>query len=136
MKNPFRYGIIVDEPFFIDREDEQKDITQWLTTKQSIVLYSPRRYGKSSLMLKLLNQFKKNGYNTVYVDFFKVHSKTKFVELFYQEILKTLQPWEKAIKQINQFVKKIKPVISFGDDGNPLIGLQSSDSMSDISEVF
>ena len=114
MKNPFRYGIIVDEPFFIDREDEQKDITQWLTTKQSIVLYSPRRYGKSSLMLKLLNQFKKNGYNTVYVDFFKVHSKTKFVELFYQEILKTLQPWEKAIKQINQFVKKIKPVISFG----------------------
>lgn len=136
MKNPFRYGIIVDEPFFIDREDEQKDITQWLTTKQSIVLYSPRRYGKTSLMLKLLNQFKKNGYNTVYVDFFKVHSKTKFVEIFYQEILKTLQPWEKAIKQINQFVKKIKPVISFGDDGNPLIGLQSSDSMSDISEVF
>jgi hypothetical protein len=48
MLNPFRYGIIVDEPFFIDREDEQKDIYQWLSTKQSIVLYSPRRYGKSS----------------------------------------------------------------------------------------
>lgn len=136
MKNPFRYGIIVDEPFFINREDEQKDITQWLTTKQSIVLYSPRRYGKSSLIIKLLNQLKKSGYNTVYIDFFKVHSKTKFVEILYQEILKTLHPWEKTIKQINQFVKKIKPVISFGDDGNPLISLQSSDSMSDISEVF
>ena len=59
MLNPFRYGIIVDEPFFIDREDEQKDIYQWLSTKQSIVLYSPRRYGKSSLIIKLLNQFKK-----------------------------------------------------------------------------
>lgn len=136
MKNPFRYGIIVDEPFFINREDEQKDITQWLTTKQSIVLYSPRRYGKSSLIIKLLNQLKKSGYHTVYIDFFKVHSKTKFVEILYQEILNTLHPWEKTIKQINQFVKKIKPVISFGDDGNPLISLQSSDSMSDISEVF
>ena len=35
MLNPFRYGIIVDEPFFIDREDEQKDIYQWLSTKQA-----------------------------------------------------------------------------------------------------
>jgi len=136
MKNPFRYGIIVDEPFFIDREDEQKDLTQWLTTKQSIVLYSPRRYGKTSLMVKLLNQFKQNGYNTVYIDFFRVHSKTKFVEMYYQEILKTLHPWEKAIKQINQYVKKIKPAISFGDDGNPIISLHSSEILSDISEVF
>ena len=136
MEFPFRYGIIVDEPFFIDREDEQKDIYQWLSTKQSIVLYSPRRYGKSSLVIKLLNQFKKKGYNTIYIDFFRVHSKEKFVEIFYQEILNTLQPWEKAIKQINQFVKKIKPVITFGDDGNPLISIQSSESVSDISEVF
>lgn len=78
MKNPFRYGIAVDEPYFIDREQEMKDYTTWLKSGQSIVVYSPRRYGKTSLILKLLKKFKKEGYHTIYIDLFKVTSRRRF----------------------------------------------------------
>lgn len=138
MKNPFRYGIIVDEPFFINREEEQSDFTGWLKSGQRIVLYSPRRYGKSSLILKVINNLKRNGYKTVYVDFFRVHSKTRFVELFYGEIINTMPAWEKAVQKINKFVRQIKPVVSLDDGGSPIVGLQYSatESSLDLKEVF
>ena len=35
-QNPFRYGIAVDDPYFIDREEELKDFHQWLTSASSV----------------------------------------------------------------------------------------------------
>ena len=96
MENPFRYGIVVDDPYFIDRVNEIKDITLWLKSKQSLVIYSPRRYGKTSLILKTLNNLKTEGYNTIYIDFFKIHSRSQFIELYYNKVFKKIPSWEKV----------------------------------------
>lgn len=61
MNNPFRYGIAVDEPYFIDREQEIKEFSRWLKSGQSLVVYSPRRYGKTSLIIKILKNLRKEG---------------------------------------------------------------------------
>ena len=50
MANPFRFGQIVDGELFCNRKAEIKQITTDLESGQSIVLYSPRRYGKTSLI--------------------------------------------------------------------------------------
>ena len=84
IQNPFRYGIAVDDPYFIDREEEIKDFRRWLTSGQSLIIYSSRRYGKTSLILKLLKQLNAAGYKTVYIDFFKVYSRRRFIELYYR----------------------------------------------------
>lgn len=54
MINPFKYGTIVTGKDFADRKDELKLLTQELTSGQNMILYSPRRYGKSSLIINVL----------------------------------------------------------------------------------
>ncbi len=119
VKNPFRYGIAVDEPYFIDRGQELKDFYHWLISGQSLVVYSSRRYGKTSLILKLLKKLSTQGYKTVYVDFFKVYSRSRFAELYYQSIMKSLPSWEKSIRKISSLTKNIRPVFSIDTAGNP-----------------
>lgn len=138
MNNPFRYGIAVDEPYFIDREQEMRDFTKWLKSGQSLVVYSPRRYGKTSLILKVLKNLRKEGYNTVYIDFFKVNSRRRFAEMYYSEIMKQMPSWEKALKKISGLTKKIRPVISLDNQGLPNVSVRFEDGAEneDLSEVF
>ena len=50
MKNPFRYGSKVTGGAFYDRVEIQKSILNVIDGCNNVVLYGPRRYGKSSLM--------------------------------------------------------------------------------------
>ena len=138
MKNPFRYGIAVDEPYFIDREQEMKDFTTWLKSGQSIVVYSPRRYGKTSLILKLLKKFRKEGYHTIYIDLFKVTSRRRFAEMYYSEILRQMPSWEKALRRISALTKTIRPVVSFDSQGLPDISVrfENKSGEADLTEIF
>lgn len=138
MNNPFRYGIAVDEPYFIDREEEMRDFAKWLKSGQSLVVYSPRRYGKTSLILKILKNLRKEGYNTVYIDFFKVSSRRRFAEMYYSEIMKQMPSWEKALKKISGLTKKIRPVISLDNQGLPNVSVRFEDGSEseDLTEVF
>ena len=86
MMNPFRYGIAVDEPYFVNREQELSDFSVWLQSGQSLVVYSPRRYGKTSLVKKVLKELSAKGHPTVYIDFYKIHSRIRFAELYYKSV--------------------------------------------------
>lgn len=46
MKNPFKFGTIVDGDFFTDREKELQAVGQLLESENHLVLISPRRFGK------------------------------------------------------------------------------------------
>lgn len=138
MNNPFRYGIAVDEPYFIDREQEIKEFSRWLKSGQSLVVYSPRRYGKTSLIIKILKNLRKEGYNTVYIDFFKVSSRRRFAEMYYNEIMQHMPSWEKALKKISGLTKKIRPVISLDGQGLPSVSVnfEGGSENDDLTEVF
>lgn len=56
MQNPFRYGLIVDSPYFTDRTDELRRIVRFLDSENHLIVMSPRRYGKSSLVRKAVAQ--------------------------------------------------------------------------------
>ena len=51
MKNPFKFGTIVEDEFFTDRILELRYIEQKLNSENHIILISPRRFGKSSLVM-------------------------------------------------------------------------------------
>lgn len=138
LKNPFRYGIAVDSPYFIDREQEIKDYSKWLASGQSLVIYSPRRYGKTSLVLKLLKELRQKGYKTIYIDFFKINSRQRFAELYYTEILKQLPSWEKGLKRISSLTRSLRPVISVDQQGLPSVSVKFEDSSGhrDLTELL
>ncbi len=54
--NPFKFGSIVDDPYFTNRKEEIKQVTSILNSSNHLILISPRRYGKSSLIYKVLSK--------------------------------------------------------------------------------
>ena len=56
--NPFRFGPIVTGTYFVNRVDEIKQITSDIKANQHIILISPRRYGKSSLINRVIEKNK------------------------------------------------------------------------------
>ena len=56
MKNPFKFGTIVEKEYFTDRQNELQYICRILDSENHLALISPRRFGKSSLVLKAVKQ--------------------------------------------------------------------------------
>lgn len=59
MENPFKFGTIVEEEFFTDRVKEVAYIKQFLNSANHLVLISPRRFGKSSVVAKAVKEIKR-----------------------------------------------------------------------------
>lgn len=56
MENPFKFGSLVDAPYFTDRVKELEYIVQFLKSENHLILISPRRFGKSSLVKKVVKE--------------------------------------------------------------------------------
>jgi len=59
MENPFKFGSLVDAPYFTDRVKELEYIIQFLKSENHLILISPRRFGKSSLVRKAVLKTKR-----------------------------------------------------------------------------
>ena len=117
--NPFRYGKVIDKPFFINRVDEFKRIKNDLASGNNLVIYSPRRYGKTSLIVKILKELRGENFKTLYFDFFKISSRKKFIEDFSSELLSSQSSLKKSISKFQKMVSGFKPSVSFDGQGNP-----------------
>lgn len=53
MKNPFKFGSVVEEPYFFNRVDEIQKVKSILNSENHLIIISPRRYGKTSLINKV-----------------------------------------------------------------------------------
>ncbi len=49
MKNPFKFGSVVDAPYFINRLEEIRKVKSILVSENHLIIISPRRFGKTSL---------------------------------------------------------------------------------------
>ncbi len=110
--NPFKFGSIVDGPYFTDREDEMERIASYLKGENHLILISPRRYGKTSLIRKIVNESKRN---YVFLDIQIVLS----VEDFASQLLKRVYrifPVQKLKSYIKSF--RLIPVVNI----NPVTG--------------
>ena len=56
MENPFKFGTIVEDSFFTDRVSERQYVSEILNSANHLILISPRRYGKSSLVHEVLKK--------------------------------------------------------------------------------
>ena len=53
---PFRFGQVVSDKYFVGRAAEIASLTVDLRTATNVVLISPRRFGKTSLVLRVLRE--------------------------------------------------------------------------------
>ena len=61
MKNPFVYGETVSGDNFCDRVLEMKELVADIKNGQNVIIFSPRRYGKTSLIKQALRKVKAKG---------------------------------------------------------------------------
>ena len=54
--NPFKFGTVVDEPYFTDRKEEIKKVRSILSSENHLIMISPRRYGKTSLVFQVIGK--------------------------------------------------------------------------------
>lgn len=137
--NPFRFGTIVQGDHFYDRETETKKITDTLIAGNNLVLFAPRRFGKTSLTFKVMNLLKQEGITCIYFDLMPVFSIQTFIKMYIDAVRKQQSSFDRLIQTITQTVKNIRPILTFGQDGTPELTidiLDNSVSAETISAVL
>ena len=83
MVNPFKYGREVSGRQFYDRQEAFNSLYSKLAGgSANVVMYAPRRYGKTSLVKKVLARFSEEGVPCVYFDLNRVESLERFCEAY------------------------------------------------------
>ena len=118
MENPFCYGEAVGGEFFTDRASEIKTLKSTLRSGQNVIIISPRRYGKTSLIKKVLSDLKKGGLLTVYVDLYPATLKEKLIHIYAKAIAEELTPKaKKALLAIRELLPGLIPRLLVKADG-------------------
>jgi uncharacterized protein len=79
-RNPFHYGALAVGDAFADRETELAELRRDVQNGQSVVVFAPRRYGKSSLVERARQVLVGEGIAVAYVDVMTAPTKEKLAE--------------------------------------------------------
>ena len=88
-KIPFEYGSIAENEYFIDRIEDRRDLKTFLGGGINVMLISPRRWGKSSLVKAAMEELKQEqkDVRVCYLDAFKIYSEEEFYNKFASAVL-------------------------------------------------
>jgi uncharacterized protein len=78
--NPFQYGALALDEAFTDRDAELTELSADVRNGQDVVLFAPRRYGKSSLVWRVVQRLVKRGVLVGQVDLMSTPTREKFAE--------------------------------------------------------
>ncbi|MDR1199996.1 MAG: ATP-binding protein [Prevotellaceae bacterium] len=126
--NPFHYGSIVRGKSFFDRKEECERIVKTLSGGNNIVLYAPRRFGKTSLIFSAIEQLEAQGFCCIYFDFMPVFSPESFVRLYAKALSGKQSNLQKFVQIFISTVKNIRPVLSFDSEGSPEFSIDFANS--------
>ncbi len=138
--NPFKFGKIVEKDDFCNRKQELQFLKNRILNNQSVWLYSPRRYGKSSLLLKAFEEI--TGVKTIYFDLYNILTLSDFAKGFSKVISSELFDWKQDIRKIAQSVGQyftgLSPSITLDEIGNPTFSLEKSsiEEKADIGKIL
>jgi hypothetical protein len=138
MGNPFKYGELIQEASFCNRQAEVKRIHQAFRDAQNLILISPRRWGKSSLIDVSVERYK-GKIKVAKIDCFGLTSEEQFIEAYLKAILKAsntrLQDFTQTVKK---FISGLIPYLSYsiGDNDEVKVSFQLKGNEIDLSAVL
>ena len=140
MENPFNYLQFASGDRFYDREEIRRDLrSRFLSGQTNVVLYGPRRYGKSSLVAELTADLEKAGIPCVTLDVIKVPSIESFAAAYVQKIYRRLAPVRLELRKLGEFLKSLKPKLALDANGETSISFDATKTeigAEELSEVL
>ena len=89
MESPFQFGTLATKENFIDRNEDRAMLKQLLTSHINVMLISPRRWGKSSLVKRSMEELtsEKNDIKVCFIDAFSISSEAEFYRTFASKVI-------------------------------------------------
>jgi len=117
MVDPFKFGLEVSGEQFYDRSETAEKLYRRLAGGSSnVVMYAPRRYGKTSLVKKVLARFRDERVPTVYFDLNKIESIGKFCEEYASALCSLAGRLPGFVEVVKNYLSHLHPTFSFGGD--------------------
>ena len=117
MQNPFVFGKAAEGVHFTDRKQDALRLSANLSHGINTVLISPRRWGKTSLVKKVIEDVSSDEIKVVFIDIFHCKSAYDFLRTFATAVIKqTSSRMDEWISYAKGFLSNISPKFSFGTD--------------------
>lgn len=117
MEKAFVYGMSVSGNNFTDRQEETRRLKLDFENGLNVILISPRRMGKTSLVKKVMNETTSPHLKVVYMDIYDCRSEYDFYNRFATALLKaTSSRVDQLLANIKKFLVRLSPKISFSPD--------------------
>ena len=139
--NPFYYGGTIKEQYFCNRVAELKVLKEDMYSGMNCLIYAPRRFGKTSLVLKALNELeKKENIKYVFLDLMYISTVDEFINTYFNLLAKSLEDSTDKVVNFFKSVLKIRPNInvSFDVSGTPnfTLALSPDDTNQTLEDVL
>jgi hypothetical protein len=117
MENPFKYGGVVRGDYFADREAEVGELKREMENQNRIFLVSPRRFGKTCLLLNLVEKFKHETMACVYLDLNALPDVKSFAGAMASATTKALETNRDKLLKLFSGFQKLRPKVTMDLDG-------------------
>ncbi len=122
-ENPFIYGAIVTGKHFVDREKEIENLISDVISGQHVILYSPRKMGKSSLIEEIFRRIDRKEALGVRINIERATTIEDMAKLIINEILRaSYTSMDKLRAEIRKFFKNTSIRVFLDSDGK--IGIE------------
>lgn len=127
VKNPFIFGKIVRGNDFCDRKTEVKEIVKSVSSKNNLVIISPRRYGKTSLVI---NALERNNIPFLFIDCSNIINENVFLERLTSAYLERLKKGD-VLEKVKYLSKLVNIEYTFSVEGMSVKVAKYNDSSFD-----
>lgn len=116
--SPFQFGTLATNENFIDRQEDRALLKQLLSSHINVMLISPRRWGKSSLVKRAMSELadEDNNVRICYIDAFSIGSESEFYRTFASQVIACASSkMERWIEDAKKFLTGVIPQVVVSD---------------------
>ncbi len=125
-KNPFIISVIPPEAPFCNRSQELRQLISYGSAGTNVVVFSPRRFGKTSLVKRVQSNLAKKGMLTLYADFFGVTSIDDVAGRIAKCVYAFIRGNEPLMKKAIRLLTTFRPVLKPAEDGSFAVSIEST----------
>ena len=138
--NPFTFGDLALDEAFTDREQELRELASDMRNGQNVLVYAPRRYGKSSLVLRAAQEAMKEKALVGYCDLMKTPTKERFAAALAKTIYADIaSPVDRGFERAAELFRglRVHPTMEVDpSDGSLRFSFQPTRRKTDIDETI
>jgi hypothetical protein len=138
-RNPFRFGDVATGEHFTDREAETAELGNDLRSGQSVLVISPRRFGKTSLITAVMEKIRKQQVLVAYVDLLRTTTKERFASQLAAALYAGLTPAvERVVHRAGELFQNLplRPKITLNQDSSPSFEFTAAPGTTDIDQTI